>query len=353
MISAPEAVPGGARVGHAAAAGLMIAALSLLPCATAAANDSSAELAAGGLVLTRSDDIEMRAEELYISPRQVRVSYRFYNASPQDVKTLVAFPMPDITVTDAAASPALPSGDPENLLAFSTRVDGAPVKARAVQKVFARGADRTADLERMKVPLAPHLRTTDKALSRLQPADWEEVRRLGLADVEEFSVGRGMRKQLSPRWTLKTTYLWEQTFPAGKEVAIEHTYKPSVGRSAQTALADPGAFQQPWLKAYMRKYCLDRDFMAAVEHARQSARTPHGAPFSEERISYLLSSGANWAKPIGDFRLVVDTGDPANLVSLCAEGVKKAGPTRYEMRRTDFMPQADLDILILKRLKGW
>ncbi len=302
-------------------------------------------------MLTRSADIEMRAEELTISPRQVRVSYRFYNGAPEDVRTVVAFPMPDITVTDAAANLPLPTDDPENLLGFSTRVDGAPVKARAVQKVLARGADRTTELERMKVPLAPHLRTTDKALSRLSPADWEEARRLGLADVEEYSVGRGMRKQLSPRWTLKTTYLWEQTFPAGKEVAIEHSYKPSLGRSAQTSLADPAAIDQPWLKAYMRKYCLDRDFMAAVEHARKVARTS-GAPFSEERISYLLSTGANWAKPIGEFRLIVDTGDAANLVSFCMDGVRKIGPTRYEVRKTGFLPQDDLHILILKRLKG-
>jgi hypothetical protein len=34
------------------------------------------------------------------------------------------------------------------------------------------------------------------------------------------------------------------------------------------------------------------------------------------------------------------------------EGVKKIGPTTYEVRKTDFLPQADLNILILKRLKG-
>jgi len=351
MILAPEAVPGGARFQHAAA-GLMLATLALLPCAAARANDSTTELAAGGLVLTTTADIEMRAEELHISPRQVRVSYRFYNASPHDVKSVVAFPMPDITVADAAANLPLPTDDPENLLGFSTRVDGAPVKARVVQKVFARGADRTADLDRLRVPLAPHLRTTDKALSQLRPGDGEEMRRLGLADVEEYSVGRGLRKQLSPRWTLKTTHIWEQMFPAGKEVTIDHSYKPSVGRSVQTALADPAAIDQPWLKDYMRKYCLDRDFMAAVERGRQSAGMSSGAPFSEERISYLLSTGTNWAKPIGEFRLVVDKGDAANLVSFCMDGARRIGPTTYEVRKTDFLPQADLNILILKRLRG-
>ena len=31
------------------------------------------------------------------------------------------------------------------------------------------------------------------------------------------------------------------------------------------------------------------------------------------------------------------------------DGVKRIGPTRYEVRKTDFLPQAELNILILKR----
>jgi Domain of unknown function (DUF4424) len=351
MNSTLEAVPGSARFQYTAAAGLCLLA-AVLPSICAAASDPMTELAAGGLVLAKSADLEMRAEELAISPKQVRVSYRFYNGSPNDVKTTVAFAMPDIAVADAAATLPLPTDDPQNLLGFSARVDGTPVSAHAVQKVFARGADRTAELERMKVPLAPHLRATDKALNKLSPADWEEARRIGLADVEEYSVGAGMRKQLSPRWTLKTTYLWEQTFPAGKEVVIEHSYKPSIGKSAQTLLADPDAIDQPWLKTYMRKYCLERDFMGAVENARQAVRSPRDAPFSEERMTYLLATASDWAKPIGEFRLIVDMGDPANLVSFCMDGAKKIGPTRYEVRKTEFVPQDDLHILILKRLRG-
>lgn len=41
--------------------------------APAAANDSSAELAAGGLVLTRNDAVAMLAENLFISREAVRV----------------------------------------------------------------------------------------------------------------------------------------------------------------------------------------------------------------------------------------------------------------------------------------
>lgn len=352
MNSGPEDMPGGARLKHAAAAGLLVLSAAAVWGGTAAASDSGAELATGGLVLARSDGIEVRSEEIYISPRQVRISYRFRNASPGDLTTVVAFPMPDITVTDAAADIPVPSDDPYNLLGFSARVDGAPVKARVVQKVIARGVDRTADLERMQVPLAPHLRSTDKALGRLQPADADVLAQDGLAAVEAYAAGAGMRRQLSPRWTLKTTHYWEQTFPAGKEVAIEHRYKPSVGRSLQTRLGDPESMKDGWFSDYMRKYCIGRHLLDAVAHARKAARTQHGAPFAEERISYLLSTGASRAGPVGEFRLVVDTGAPTSLVSFCAHDIEKVGPTRYQVRKADFQPTQDLHVLILKRTRG-
>ncbi len=46
--------------------------------------------------------------------------------------------------------------------------------------------------------------------------------------------------------------------------------------------------------------------------------------------------------------MVVDKVAPNKLVSFCAEGVKKIGPTRFEVRKTNFVPQRDLSILILK-----
>jgi hypothetical protein len=44
---------------------------------------------------------------------------------------------------------------------------------------------------------------------------------------------------------------------------------------------------------------------------------------------------------------VVDKGSPKNLVSFCGSGVKKIGPTQFEMRRTDWRPEKDLSILLL------
>jgi hypothetical protein len=45
---------------------------------------------------------------------------------------------------------------------------------------------------------------------------------------------------------------------------------------------------------------------------------------------------------------VVDKGKPQNLVSFCAESVKKISPTQFEMKKTNFEPKDDLNILIVE-----
>ena len=331
---------------------LTTAGLLALAAGAAHANDSSAELATGGLVLTKNADVAMRSEDLFISAKEIRVSYRFYNGSEAPVTTLVAFPMPDITVAGPDEIIALPTENPDNLLDFETRVDGQPVTTTLEQKVLKDGVDRTGVLLRLKVPLAPHLASTDEALDRLPRSAWDELLGLRLAEIEEYDVGKGMEKHLSPRWTLKTTYSWQQTFPAGAEVAIEHRYKPSVGASVQTSIGDRDAMQEDWYVGYRAKYCMDADFLAAAEAAQNEAPGNFAAPFAEERISYVLTTGANWKGPIGTFRLFVDKGDPASLVSFCGEDVKEIGATELAMEKTDFVPKYDLHVLILKRLQA-
>jgi hypothetical protein len=72
-----------------------------------------------------------------------------------------------------------------------------------------------------------------------------------------------------------------------------------------------------------------------------------GLYLSETWVDYILTTGANWAEPIGEFRLVVDKGSSNNLVSFCGEGVRKISPTRFEIRRRNYTPTSDLSVLIL------
>ncbi|MDB5469651.1 MAG: hypothetical protein JWR84_1211 [Caulobacter sp.] len=331
------------------------AALAALLCAgTALANDSTAELAAGGLVLKTTDSIEMRSEDLFISQKEVVVKYRFQNTSVAPVSTVVAFPMPDIGGMGFFESDnGLPSDDATNLLQFHTLVDGQPVKAQVEQKAIVDGVDRTAWLKTHKVPLAAHRPEAGKALDGLSKADQAEAVKLGIAWVNEYDQGKGWESHHEPAWVLKTTFYWSQTFPAGKVVEVEHRYIPAVGGSVDTIVGmsspDNPEFQAS-INAERKKYCVDAGFLAALNRKGPKAEGTMSG-YTEKRVAYVLKTGANWAKPIGDFRLVIDKGAADNLVSFCATGVKKIGPTRFEVTKKDYRPTSDLEILILEPLR--
>ena len=296
--------------------------------APARANDSSAELAAGGLVLTKSDTIVMRSEDLYISEQAVRVRYVFANTSAKDVTIRVAFPMPDIGGDGFFQSDvSIPVDDPANILGFSTKVDGRPVKAQVEQKAMVGGVDRTAWLVANHIPLAVHQDPATKAMEALPQAKRDEAIKLGLYDVDQ-----------GPLWVLKTTYHWLQTFPAGRPVTVEHNYTPSVGVTVATSMGTEYGAET------VAKYCVDKTLETTVK--RVVGKTDSSA-YIEKWLGYILVTGGNWKQPIGDFRLVVDKGAPKNLISFCATGVKKISPTQFEVRRTNWRPDKDLAILLL------
>jgi Domain of unknown function (DUF4424) len=326
---------------------LLIAGVAAVP---ALANDTTAELATGGLIFVRNENVEMRSEELTISAKEVNVRYRFFNTSTRPVTVLVAFPMPEIKIDEMDQNIAVPTEDPVNFLAFTTTVNGQPVKTEVEQRVTAAGLDRTALLRSLNIPLAPHLQATNDALDKLPKDKWDDLIRIGLAEIEEYDAGKGLEKHLAARWALATTFYWEQTFAPKAETSVEHRYKPSVGSSVQTSLGAPDAANESWYEEYKTKYCIDKEFLAALERARRAARSQAGAPYSEQRIDYILKTGANWSGPIQNFRVVIDKGDADSMMSFCAEGAKRISPTQFEAKQTDYTPEGDLSVLILKKL---
>lgn len=309
----------------------IVAALALA--APAAANDSTAEHAAGGLVLTRTADIDMVSEDLFVSAGEVRVRYVFRNRSPRDIRTVVAFPMPDRDLREEREMDvAYPSG-------FVTRVDGRRVAMKAERKAILAGVDRTALLAGLGLALD----SGSEGLDRLKPADKARLLKLGLAEPDEYDAGRGWERHLAPAWTVKESWYWEQVFPAGRDLVVEHRYVPGTGRTVDASLGFPEFRAAPEGRAMIRDYCVDPAFLAGLDRLRRrSAVTP------EQRIGYILTTGGNWRSPIGDFRLVVDKGAPGNLVSFCGKGVRKISPTRFEMRRKNWRPDRDLQILVVQ-----
>ena len=220
----------------------LLAAVALIGCIIASAgnslaNDTEAELGIGGLVLRKNAHVQMRSEDLYVSVNEIRVRYRFYNRSASDVRTVVAFPLPQVNLADDE-----PRGLTEH--EFSTSVDGVPVNLSKPRATVG-GRERTDVLKRYGVPI------DGLQLDKLPDDTWDKLTRAGV--------------------TLKTTYYWEQTFPAKKEITIEHRYAPIVGSTV------PKNWDGDWLKpgnktfsVYQKDFCIDREFVRSAKQQRES-----------------------------------------------------------------------------------
>ena len=190
-----------------------------LAASSARANDSSVELGAGGIVFTKSTDVSMDSEDLWISKTRVRVSYVFTNSGPDDVKIEVAFPLPAIPIcdddnADECQSDNLRIGSGENAVQFKLTVDGKP-------KAF---------------------KTTKQ---------------------REMKAGRG---------TLSITHHWEQVFPKGSSVRIAHEYVPIAGGTfTDTDGTTKGKFQHEMSTTY----CVGPKLMHVLTSQEVSYWTVH------------------------------------------------------------------------------
>ena len=312
------------------------------------ANDSTAEMKTSGLQFAQTDDITMADEKLYISPEKVQVDYVFHNNAAKDVEALVAFPMPDIEGGEEV-NVAVDYDAGDNFLGFSVNQDGKDIKPDLQQQVFVHGVDLTQELKTLNVPLIPNSKAADEALTKLPPDALARLKTLGLVRMDQWDDGQGMKDHAIALWTLKSVYWWKTVYPAGKDITVRHTYKTSVGGTVDiTYLDENGQPKGEQWDDYVKRYCLDDNMVKVAQKNRQAEKAGGGPLYVENWISYILMTGNNWAGPIGNFTLTVDKGDPKNIVSFCGNGVKKTGPTTFEMSAKDFYPEHDLNILLLK-----
>ncbi|MCB2073218.1 MAG: DUF4424 family protein [Novosphingobium sp.] len=317
-----------------------------LATAPALANDSEAEIGIGGITLKPSDAIVMESEDLFVSEQIVRVKYRFSNPTSRTIETTVAFPMPPQPRAFVDRWYDMESKQDWSEFGFNTKVDGQPVRLKMIERAMVDGRDVTERIAQLGWPL--YWVDEDETSDLFEDMDEASRARFveeGLAKEDEMFGGRTV-----PAWDSVTFFVREQSFPAGSTVVVEHEYAPMNGGSVGGTLHKSVRGTDPdIMRDYKQRYCTDEHFLAGFDRRLEQMDQPGiFAIYTETWLSYVLSSGANWKGPIGDFRLVVDKGSTEYLVSFCMDGVRKIAPTQFEVRKTNFEPNRDLDILIVK-----
>jgi hypothetical protein len=321
------------------AAGLAVA-LALMA-SPAAANDSTATLGAGGLVLTKSEDIVLDREDLYVSTKEIRVHYEFRNTSDKDVAATVAFPLPDIDLSYYSEVPITrPGTDPVNFVDFSVSVDGKPVTPILEARALLNGQDITDYLSAKNLKFSFFADGFNDALIKADPALRKELMARGIAQYDEYD-------NVYPQWLDRTAFHWDQVFPAGKTVIVEHRYKPVAGQFYVSKYSlGPNDDE-------LKPYCVDDPTREALwkrikERSTKGGEEPDDGLLMATAVDYILTTANNWRGPIGKFRLTIDKGAPATLLTLCIDGIKKTGPTTFVLEAENYVPKADLRLLIVK-----
>jgi hypothetical protein len=344
-----------------AAAALLAAALAAAP---AHANDSSSELAAGGLVLVKTDAITMQREDLTLSPDLVRVRYEFRNERSTPVTLRVAFPMPDLPVETPggrelyddrgevrAHNIDMPPYEDVNFLNFVVRGEGRTVEPEAeVRAELPDGRNIVDALRRIGgwwLVLHPRYYQSDPSDHSITDQDIGPAIFGGLRDLGALI---GDATSGVPRWKTRITFHWTQTFKPGVTV-IEHEYKPVLGSfyvDRQNGKWTGGTAGDDDADRFEQNFCID-----------DAARRTMGALPSDNgylraaALGYVLSTGANWAGPIGTFHLTINgnseqPGNSARLMSLCTDvPLDRSNPRHFEATVRNYTPKADLRVLLV------
>ena len=317
------------------------------------ANDSTAFQATTGIELTTTPDIRMLSEELFVSPREIRVSYVFRNVGAKPVETLVAFPFPDLDLAPGltASNWQFPVDQP-NFLGFKVWIDDRPVTPTLERRAFVGTKEVTRELEETRAldVLAPWSAVGgyDAQVGKLPPGAIERLRASGLVKEGDDTD--------NPQWTLRSRYYWRQTFPPGADVRVRHVYKPFTGGaltdkpSTSDGRSAVGRYLGPESNRTGDRYCID----AATRRALAKLETPEPGmvvDYGATELDYILTTARNWRGPIGRFHLTIDKGDPKGILSLCWNGLKKTGPTVFESTLTDFVPDRDIKLVIFSANK--
>ena len=304
--------------------------LLLLLTGAAHANDSMGTVSTSGIKYLKNPHIDMQSEDLHISEKQIRVHYKFKNTTAKDITETVLFPLPIVpaaTVSDFADTKGLVDS-------FRIYADGKPVRPQAhVRAYFERRngslVDVTADLKKCGL--------SDQELMHpwTKKQDGEKIgSKIGACRSAKVQSMLPKQTDELPDWSSQIIYSWKQTFKANAVTEIKHQYTPLVGGSFLPSLKAKDS------KAFIDEYCMDENFLKNFKNVKGGSKVYH-------HLGYVLTTGANWAKPIGKFTLTIDR-EPNTVLSLCWDkSLRKVGQNRFQAVKENFLPKKDLDIIFV------
>ncbi|MCJ8055139.1 DUF4424 domain-containing protein [Shinella curvata] len=301
----------------------------LLAAGPSFANDSMVRIDAGGIELITSDSVRMVSEDLHVTRGEIRVDYVFANETSKAVSATIGFPLPAID-RDLQNNFDEQAYDLDNPMDdFVTLIDGKkiPSNRRMIVRTEA-GDDISALLERTGLMPPP---------SYKEPWNYRPANDKQWAALEKAAAKAGIGS-VRGEWRYQLVYIWDLELPAGASASVKHRYHPWIGGYGLYNTGDTSELRDR-RRQIVDNYCLSDD---AVSTMIQNVG-PDGLVGYISEVGYILKTGANWAGPIGHFRLTIDPPQDGAAMMTCwpdaSQGLVRT-PIVFEAK--DFTPTRDL-----------
>lgn len=302
-------------------------------CQAAFANDSAWGEDNGSIVLSKQNDISMAKERLLIAPDKINVDYLFINHSSQDITVPVTFPMPPIYQYEGQDMAP-------GIINFKLNVEGKPVKtqARWVVMLFDENGKDREDITQKVIHAGW---TLPQLINLLQNEPYNDSRSKKLPPLPAVWFKGGL-----PQFYVQQHFVWQQTFPAGKEIMINHSYTPSLSGGVPTPIEYIVGDES---KDNPGNECLNATARKQIEKLDNGLKNKHKENYGGlgwNQLNYILSTGANWKDSvIGDFTLRIHKISPQNVLVTCFKHpFKQIDPTTLEFTQKDFKPDENLSL---------
>ncbi|MBF0503039.1 MAG: DUF4424 family protein [Candidatus Riflebacteria bacterium] len=147
-----------------------------------------------------------------------------------------------------------------------------------------------------------------------------------------------------PCWNARLEFGWEQTFPAGKTIEVEHEYTAESGcftpDNTHFVFERPSArfLQKPPYSTFLQKY--------SRRYKTSYSKRLYG-PLGFDVVEYVLQTANFWQGPIGSFTLRVTK--PQHCLACLSNfaEIKDDGKPVWEIKRQNFSPDRDLFLLFV------
>ena len=301
------------------------------------ANDSTGYVATGGVAYIKNPNISMQKENLFISKKQIRVEYEFKNLRSHNIQENILFPLPKVgnsRESDFADTDAF-------INSFKVKVNQRPINASVHVRAFLPALNQKGEIDWTKdsIDVTQELKQCGLSDQELMNP-WtqkisDEVLNQRIFHCQQPKVQK-LIKPYHPEdsiyWEAQVIYSWQQVFKANSVTHVVHQYRPLVGGSVYL---DDGI---------AKDHCVNQSFKNALN------KMPNKNP-PYMGLSYILKTGANWAKSIGNFNMIIER-DKNELISLCWKGnIQKINATQFKISEKNFKPTEDVNIIFVPLLR--